>query len=562
MAATTTQAQLRQGRRRRLLLENLTAYAFIFPAGIILFLFGVFPVLFSFFVSLHQWRRFPDQYIGLGNYERALGNFAYVLFFWLALGALAGGLYLLWRVMVIPSTSEGRVSPLQRLHNILFLVPGIISAAALLLFVRWFSLLLPVVLEIPQRIRGQEREQGLFMRELGASFQYPEVAAAGNMALLMMLVAAAVILLVLRFVKLDNGNGLLLRASAGFFALGSGYLLLELTVNAINGAVTAAREAGTELPVWSQIILISLGAGMLAGSYLLWRQSVKQTDDRRFIFGGLAAIMIMVGGYLLVAEVPRVLASADRNMLDGFSVTVMYSFFSVPFQLAIGLGLAYLLFQKIKGRTFFRMVFFLPYVMPFIATSIVFALLFSHRQDSIINNLVGAVGIPPQKWLLEPTGISRLVFGAGVPDALSGPSLALIVIIIYTVWTYAGYATVVFLAGLGNISGELYEAARIDGASGWSIFRYITLPLLSPTTFFLSLVAVIGTFQAFTQLWMMRTPAASRSVDTVSIFIFRQLTDAAPNYGYGSAVAFVLFAVILLLTLLQNRFAGRRVFYG
>jgi len=172
------------------------------------------------------------------------------------------------------------------------------------------------------------------------------------------------------------------------------------------------------------------------------------------------------------------------------------------------------------------------------------------------------VGIPPQKWLLEPLGVGRLIFGEATPTLLQGPSLALVVVILYTIWTYAGYAMVVFLAGLGNISNELYEAARIDGASGWAIFRRITLPLLSPTTFFLSLVAVIGTFQAFTQLWLMRNPAARDTLDTVSIVIFRQITDASPNYGYGSAMAFVLFGVILLLTFVQNRLAERRVFYG
>jgi multiple sugar transport system permease protein len=133
---------------------------------------------------------------------------------------------------------------------------------------------------------------------------------------------------------------------------------------------------------------------------------------------------------------------------------------------------------------------------------------------------------------------------------------------IYTTWTYIGYDAVIFLAGLGNISPELYEAARIDGASGWSIFRHLTLPLLSPTTFFLSLIAVIGTFQAFTQIWIMRTPASQRSVDTLGVHIFETVRNTDPNMGYGSAMAFVLFGVILLLTVFQNRIMGSRVFYG
>ena len=129
-------------------------------------------------------------------------------------------------------------------------------------------------------------------------------------------------------------------------------------------------------------------------------------------------------------------------------------------------------------------------------------------------------------------------------------------------WTYIGYDAAVFIAGLGTIPNELYEAARIDGATGWSVFRHITLPLLSPTTFFLSLIAIIGTFQAFTQIWIMRTPASQRSVDTLGVYIFETVRTGDPNMGYGSAVSFVLFGVILLMTIFQNRYLGNKVFYG
>jgi len=133
---------------------------------------------------------------------------------------------------------------------------------------------------------------------------------------------------------------------------------------------------------------------------------------------------------------------------------------------------------------------------------------------------------------------------------------------IYTVWTYIGYDTVVFLAGLGNIPGELYEAARIDGADSWALFRHVTLPLLSPTTFFLSLIAIIGTFQAFTQIWIMRSPASANSVDTIGVYIFETARANDPSMGYASALSFVLFGAILIFTLVQNRIQGRRVFYG
>jgi multiple sugar transport system permease protein len=549
------QTELRRGRRKRILLENLTAYTFLLPAGILIFLFGIFPVLFALFVSLHRWRRFPDEFIGLGNYEEALGGFAYLLFFWLALAAVGLGLYGFWRFF-------RAIWPGRKLNGLLYLLPGLVNAGAVLLFLRWFTLLLPVILNIPVRLRGQEQVQGLFVNELFASFRFPEVAEAGNQFLLVFIIAIVLSVIVVRAVRITDVGGLLWRVMGAFFSVSAGLLLLQLVVMTIAAAVEVARAEGTELPVWSQIIIISVGVLVLAAAWMLWRRAIRDHRDSRFVALLFAAILLLVAGYVLVAEVPRLFSSADQNMLRSFNITVMYAGLAVPFQLSIGLGLAYLLFQKLRGKTFFRMIFFMPYIMPFIATSVVFTLLFSHRQDSIINHLIGAVGIAPQKWLLEPKGIFQLIFGQDIPSAVTGPGLALVVIIIYTVWTYAGYATVVFLAGLGNISGELYEAARIDGASGWSIFRYITLPLLSPTTFFLTLIAIIGTFQAFTQLWIMRTPAANRSVDTASIYIFQQLTDSTPNYGYGSAVAFVLFGVILILTTAQNRFASRRVFYG
>ena len=322
------------------------------------------------------------------------------------------------------------------------------------------------------------------------------------------------------------------------------------------------RRTAKSLPLWSQIIFISAGVALIIVAYVVWQRAFKQDGDRRFVAAALAAVLLVIGGYALAIELPRALANADPDVLRGFNITVMFAAGTVPFQLSIGLGLAYLLFQNIKAKSFFRIVYFLPYIMPFVATSIVFNLIFSFRPSSLANNVIQFFGVPPQKWITEPTGIFQLMFGPQTPDVLVGPSLALLVIMVYTTWTYIGYDAVIFLAGLGNISPELYEAARIDGATGWSIFRHITLPLLSPTTFFLSLIAVIGTFQAFTQIWIMRTPASQRSVDTLGVHIFETVRNTDPNMGYGSAMAFVLFGVILLLTVFQNRIMGSKVFYG
>ena len=176
-------------------------------------------------------------------------------------------------------------------------------------------------------------------------------------------------------------------------------------------------------------------------------------------------------------------------------------------------------------------------------------------------------GLEQQRWLFESKSVAVLLLQAfGVTDYPAWvnecfPSLALVSIILYNIWVYIGYDTVILLAGLSAIPRHYYEAAEIDGANAWQVFRNITLPLVSPTLFFLSMVAVIGTFKAFNHIYIMRTPGARDSVDVVSIAIFDQIFQNQ-NAGYASTLAFVLFVTILALTFLQNSVLGKRVFYG
>ncbi len=538
-------------RRGRLLIENLTAYLFLAPAGLLILLFGIFPVAFAFFVSLHRWRRFPDEYIGLANYEKALGNLGYILFFWLAIVALATALRTArsLRKLLKQTTGGSRYASIAA---------GVGAGYSALLAIDWFFKLIPVIMLIPRQVRGQNTTLALFMEKLGESFTSPEVYAAGNIMLAGALVAALSIMLVAwRFRCADSGQLIALSAITSAL-LGAGFFLLQLTIAETEAAIAAARESEEALPIWSQLVFISAGIGFIGAAWLIFRRGIRDYDNRRFAMLLVSGLMLAVGGYILMAEAPAALAAADDDLLAGFWITVMYALGTVPVQLSIGLLLAYLLFQPIRYRAFFRMVYFIPYITPFVATSIVFRIIFDAGQHAPANRILSIVGIEPQRWILERSTIGDLL---GLPDFLAGPSLALIVIMIYSTWTYIGYDAVIFLAGLGNIPGELYEAARIDGASGWRVFRHITLPLLSPTVFFLSLVAIIGTFQAFTQIWILRTGAVGNRVNTASVYIFDELQNSS-RYGYASSMAFVLFALILLMTLFQNRVMGRRVFYG
>jgi len=350
-------------------------------------------------------------------------------------------------------------------------------------------------------------------------------------------------------------------------------------------------------------------AGMIIGlilavsAYVLWqRASKRETGEGRGLqigagVAGLVAVVLLIRALpgrliLRLVSVVAILAAAlffffvdfqrmwelgSQSFFKSLLYTVFYSIGTVPIQLGVSLALAYILFQGIRGRGAFRLLYFMPYIAPSVATAVVFRRIFSLRDTGLMNRLVGTVGIPPLKWLSEAKGINLIIldlwnqaFGTQLtwPDfsdplnvILVGPSLALVSIIIYNWWVFVGYDTVIYLAGLGSIPHELYEAAEIDGAGRWAMFRKITFPLLSPTTFFLTVIATIGTFKAFNHIWMMKELAARETVDTASILIF-QTFRADGRFGEATAMAFILFGIILVLSQIQNRIGEKLVFYG
>lgn len=259
----------------------------------------------------------------------------------------------------------------------------------------------------------------------------------------------------------------------------------------------------------------------------------------------------------------------DPDFYQSLQVTVYYVLGTVPLTIIFSLFIAYLLFQKIRGLSVFRTLYFLPYIVSAVAAGAVWTWIFNPRFGPL-NMVLGAIGISSQKWLLEPRGIFELIgrsFGVALPSWAAGPSEALVAIMVFAIWQVMGFDIVVFLAGLGSIPNELYEAARIDGANGWQLFRRITVPMLSPTTFFVMIISIIGSFQAFNHIYVMTTASAGTlggplgTTSTLTIYMFRQFWDNQ-NMGYGAALAFVLFAIILMLTVLQNQILEKRVHYN
>ena len=257
-----------------------------------------------------------------------------------------------------------------------------------------------------------------------------------------------------------------------------------------------------------------------------------------------------------------IIASSD------FWDSVLYTFYYVlgvlPFSLAIGLGVALLLRDSnMRGVGFFRMIYFMPVVTSPIAAAMGFSWIFN-TQLGYANYVIESMGGEPVNWLTNYNGIIQLFFdrfGIQLPHVLQGPSVALTVIILLGVWQNIGYATVVYLAGLQGIPQAYYEAARIDGASPSKILRKITLPLLAPTSYFLLVIFAILSFQVFGPVQVM-TPQGG-PLQTTSVIVFRLYQQAFSYYrfGYASAMAFLAFSMILLITLFQMKLVERKVHY-
>jgi ABC-type sugar transport system permease subunit len=235
---------------------------------------------------------------------------------------------------------------------------------------------------------------------------------------------------------------------------------------------------------WWGALFFTLGFGILVGAYWLWNNAFKRIADRRLIYQLIMAVFVVgVGLFSIAYGWGLMMMDGDEDFLQGLIYTFYYAFGSVPFQLGLGLVLAYILYQNIRGRELYRMIFFLPYITPAVAAAVVFRIVFSPRETSLANTVVGWFGMDPQRWIAEPSPIINALFGLNLEGFWAGPSMALVSVIILGIWTYTGYNAVIFLAGLGSIPNDLYEAARVDGANQWHQFRTLRCRCYRPLPF-------------------------------------------------------------------------------
>jgi multiple sugar transport system permease protein len=257
----------------------------------------------------------------------------------------------------------------------------------------------------------------------------------------------------------------------------------------------------------------------------------------------------------------RLLTSTD--FVQSLANTVWFAGITVPAGLFLAVLFANLLNARIWGRTGYRVTYFLPYITSTVAAAVVWRWIFQPRVG-IANSVLQWIGLPGQRWADEPRGIFLLLgqfVGVPLQGWLAGPSLALVTVALVSVWYSVGFNTVIALAGLTTIPTDLYEAARIDGANRWHLFRHITLPLLTPTLLFLLIVETIRSFQSFDFFYQMMASSPVPGSKVVTIFLYEQGFKSF-NLGYAAAIGMVLFAIIFALTLLQFRATRSRVVYA
>lgn len=220
---------------------------------------------------------------------------------------------------------------------------------------------------------------------------------------------------------------------------------------------------------------------------------------------------------------------ADPLAKETFFNTFYFTMVSVPINVFLTLMLAVLLNQKIKGITFFRTAYYLPVISASVAVSLMFMWILAN--NGLINQILGSIGIEPIRWLTDPKIALNSVIGV-------------------TIWKGLGLNMIIFLAALQDIPKELLEVAAIDGANAVQKFFKITIPLLSPVIFFVTITGVIGSFQAFDLVYNMTGGGPGHSTTVIGYYIWRQAFDYL-HMGYGAALAFIVFGAILVLTILQ-----------
>lgn len=282
-------------------------------------------------------------------------------------------------------------------------------------------------------------------------------------------------------------------------------------------------KRGRQEFIWGWLFILPTMIGLVILNIIPIFQTIYQSFFKTGAFGR--------GNIFVGTENYERLFSDEKVWQAAFN-TIKYAILEVPASIIIALVLAVFLNRKMKGRSFFRAIYFLPMVAAPAAVSMVWKWLYNSKFG-LFNHILNALGLPSVNWV-------------------SDPKIAIISVAIVGIWSVIGYNMVLFLAGLQEIPRDYYEAAEIDGANGFRQFLNITVPLISPTMFFVIITRVIAAFQIFDSIFMIigtQNPALPKTQSLV--FLFYRYAFVENNKGYGATIIVLLLCMIMVITVFQ-----------
>lgn len=286
--------------------------------------------------------------------------------------------------------------------------------------------------------------------------------------------------------------------------------------------------------IWGWCFILPTMVGLIVLNIIPIFQTIYQSFFKTGAFGK-GNIFIGLDNYKKLIS--------DHSVWQSLFNTFKYAMVEVPFSIVIAILLAVLLNRKIQGRTVYRTIYFLPMLAVPAAVAMVWRWLYN-SEFGLLNHALNSIGLKSVNWI-------------------SNPDIAFISIAAVGVWSVIGYNMVLFLAGLQEIPRDFYESAEIDGANGIKQFFFITLPLISPTMFFVSVMRVIGAMQVFDVIYMMldrNNPAFPKTQSLV--YLFYKYSFIESKKGYGSAIVMLLLAVIMVITVIQMKLQKKWVNYN
>ena len=344
-------------------------------------------------------------------------------------------------------------------------------------------------------------------------------------------------------------------------------------------ALTGYLFMAPALVIFLVFLIIPIGAAVYL-SFTDWNGITPVFEEGAFETVGLDNYRdLLLGEHMEDGRVVKA-STRQRDFFISLKNTTYYVLGVVPTQTLLALILAVIVNQRwLKAKGFFRTAFYFPSITSSVVISIIFMWMFT--RGGLINTTVGALASGYDSgsyinWLDDPRGVIHIFMeqfgvkrttvgdwastrhlGLTVWDWVSGPSVTMLTIMILNTWTTIGTMMVIFLAALQNIPAAVYEAAAIDGANAWQIFRRITVPLLRPTTFFVVTLGLIGCFQVFDQIYVISSGGPAKTTLTVAYMVYQNGFNRSAM-GLAGATAIILFVIIFAFTLLQRLFVGER----